>query len=88
MGKVKILIIKFLNIRYKIDYSIFDFKYKDIKRKNRKIKNIKLKLLGKHNVLNAAAAIAICLNLGVSQNIIKNSLKEIFWCSEKNDKNI
>ncbi len=65
-----------LNIRYKIDYSIFDFKYKDIKRKNRKIKNIKLKLLGKHNVLNAAAAVAICLNLGVSQSIIKKSLKK------------
>ena len=62
------------NIRYKIDYSIFDLQYKDIKKKNRKIKNIQLKLLGKHNVLNAAAAIAVCLNLGVTQNIIKKSL--------------
>ena len=32
-------------------------------------------MLGKHNVLNAAAAITVCLNLGVEQNIIKNSLK-------------
>ena len=32
--------------------------------------------MGKHNVLNAAAAIAICLNLGVSQSIIKKSLKK------------
>ena len=39
------------------------------------MKNIHLKLLGKHNVLNAAAAIAVCLNLGVNQNIIKKSLK-------------
>ena len=62
------------NIRYKIDYSAFDLKYKDIKKKKRKIKNIQLKLLGKHNVLNAAAAIAVCLNLGVSQNTIKKSL--------------
>ncbi len=62
------------NIRYKIDYTVFDLKYKDIKKKNRKIKNIQLKLLGKHNVLNAAAAIAVCLNLGVTQNIIKKSL--------------
>lgn len=62
------------NIRYKIDYSVFDLKYKDIKKKNRKIKNIQLKLLGKHNVLNAAAAITVCLNLGVTQNIIKKSL--------------
>jgi len=64
------------NIRYKIDYSIFDLKYKDIKKKNRKIRNIQLKLLGKHNVLNAVAAIAVCLNLGVSQNIIKKSLSK------------
>ena len=35
-----------------------------------------LKLLGKHNVLNATAAIAVCLNLVVSQQIIKKSLKK------------
>ena len=63
------------NIRYKIDYSVFDLTFKDIKRKKKKISNIHLKLLGKHNVLNAAAAIAVCLNLGVNQNIIKKSLK-------------
>ena len=63
------------NIRYKIDYSVFDLTFKDIKRKKKKISNIHLKLLGKHNVLNAVAAIAVCLNLGVNQNIIKKSLK-------------
>ena len=63
------------NIRYKIDYTFFDFSYKDIKKKNKKIKNIQLRLLGKHNVFNAAAAISICLNLGVSHNIMKKSLK-------------
>ena len=63
------------NIKYKIDYSVFDLTFRDIKRKKRKISNIHLKLLGKHNVLNAAAAIAVCLNLGVNQNIIKKSLK-------------
>ena len=35
-----------------------------------------MKLLGKHNVLNAAAAVTVCLNLGVNQNIIKKSLKK------------
>ncbi len=64
------------NIRYRIDYSIFDLSYKDFQRKNKNIKNIKLKLLGKHNVFNATAAIAVCLNLGVKQNIIKDSLKK------------
>ncbi len=64
------------NIRYKVDYSIFNLSYKDIKKKKIKIRNIQLRLLGKHNVLNAAAAIAVCLNLGVSHNIIKKSLKK------------
>ena len=66
---------KISNIRYKNDFSIFDISFKDLKKKNKKIKNIYLRLLGKHNVLNATAAIAICLNLGVNQNTIKNSLK-------------
>ena len=64
------------NIKYNIDYSIFDLNYKDLKKKEKKIKNIKLKLLGKHNVLNAAAAITVCLNLGVNESIIKKSLKK------------
>ena len=40
-----------------------------------KIKNINVKLLGKHNVLNAAAAFIICLNLGANLNIAKKSLQ-------------
>ena len=67
---------KISNIRYEINYSIFDLNYKDNKRINRKIKNIYLKLLGKHNVFNAAAAVTVCINLGVNQNIIKKSLKK------------
>ena len=63
------------NVRYNIDNSVFDLSFKDIERKKKKIKNIIVKLLGKHNVLNAAAAFTVCLNLGVEQNIIKQSLK-------------
>ncbi len=63
------------NIRYRINYTIFDLKFKSVEKKIKKIKNIYLKLLGKHNVLNAAAAITVCLNLGVNQNVIKKSLK-------------
>ena len=66
---------KISNIKYKVNFSIFDLSFKDIKKKNKKIKNIHLKLLGKHNVLNAAAAVTVCLNLGVNQNIIKQSLE-------------
>ena len=64
------------NINYKIGYSSFDLNYKDLNRKNRKKKKIQLKLLGKHNVLNATAAITVCLKLGANQNIIKKSLKK------------
>ena len=67
---------KVSNIRYRIDYTIFDLSYTDIRKKIKKISNIQLKLLGKHNVLNAAAAITVCLNLGVNQAIIKRSLKK------------
>ncbi len=74
-GEDKLSNYKISNIRYNVNYSIFDLSYLNIQKKNKKIKNIKLKLLGKHNVLNAAAAITVCLNLGVNQNIIKRSLK-------------
>ena len=51
------------NARYKISHSTFDLHYKDFKGSNNIVKNINLKLLGKHNVLNASATIALCLNL-------------------------
>ena len=63
------------NIKYNIDNSVFDLNFKDIKKKKKTIKNIIVKLLGKHNILNAAAAFTVCLNLGVDHNILKKSLK-------------
>ena len=75
-GESKNASYKISNIRYKIDHTIFNISYKNIKKRNKKIKNIQLKLLGKHNVFNATASIAVCLNLGVDQNIIKKSLKK------------
>jgi UDP-N-acetylmuramate--alanine ligase len=62
-------------IKYNSDNTSFDLSFKDREKKRRKIKNINVKLLGKHNVLNAAAAFIVCLNLGANQNIIKKSLK-------------
>ena len=75
-GESKSANYKVTNIRFKIDYTIFDLTYKNLEKKIKKLRNIKLKLLGKHNVLNAAAAVAVCLNLGVDQNIIKKSLQK------------
>ena len=62
-------------IKYKFDNTSFDLSYKEKSGKIKDIVNINVKLLGKHNVLNAAAALIVCLNLGASINIIKKSLK-------------
>ncbi|MDC1212764.1 UDP-N-acetylmuramate--L-alanine ligase [Pelagibacteraceae bacterium] len=65
---------KITNIKYNIDHTRFDLNFKNSEKKSKKIKNINVKLLGKHNVLNAAAAFIVCLNLGANQKIIKRSL--------------
>ncbi len=63
------------NPRYNANYSIFDLHYKNLDNSNTTIKNINLRLLGEHNILNASAAIAVCINLGVKVKIIKKALK-------------
>jgi|TARA_B110000444_G_scaffold245684_1_gene266427 UDP-N-acetylmuramate--alanine ligase len=63
------------NAKYEINYTKFDLKIKNVSSKNLHIKNISLNLIGKHNVLNATAAICLCLNLGLKENIIKKALK-------------
>ena len=62
-------------IRYNYDNTVFDLSFKDRQKNRKKIKNINVKLLGKHNVLNAAAAYIVSLNLGADQSIGKKSLK-------------
>ncbi len=61
--------------RYVVDYTKFDLNIKNTGQKNLYIKNITLKLIGKYNILNATAAIALCLNLGLKIKIIKKALK-------------
>ena len=63
------------NIIYNFNSTSFNLNFKDKKNNKKKIKNITIKLLGKHNVLNAAAALIICLNLGVNLFLAKKSLK-------------
>ena len=63
------------NLKYGINYTRFDLKIKNVSSKKLYIKNILLNLIGKHNVLNATAAIALSLNLGLTENVIKKSLK-------------
>ena len=65
-----------INVKKKINYSIFDLRLKFAKDKIYKISNIKVNLIGDHNISNATAAIAIALNLGIKINIIKKALKK------------
>jgi UDP-N-acetylmuramate--alanine ligase len=62
--------------KYNSDSTNFNLIFKDKDKKRKLIKNITVKLLGKHNVLNAAAAFIVCLNLGANLNIAKKSLKK------------
>ena len=62
-------------IKYSYNFTTFDLSFKNKNNKITSIKNINVKLLGKHNVLNAAAAFIVCLNLGANINTIKRSLK-------------
>ena len=63
------------NTKYGINYTKFDLKSKNVGSKKLHIKNILLNLIGKHNVFNATAAIGLCLNLGLKENVIKKALK-------------
>lgn len=56
-------------IKQEAGYSIFNIKYK-----NNKTFTVQLNLPGKHNVLNALAAIAVAIEEGVAEDAIKSAL--------------
>ena len=66
---------KVSNIKYSVTHSSFDLHFKNSNNTKKIIKDINLRLIGEHNVLNATAAIAVCINLGVSVNVVKKALK-------------
>jgi UDP-N-acetylmuramate--alanine ligase len=63
------------NPKYHATHSLFDLHYRNLDNRKVTIKNINLKLIGEHNVLNASAAVAVCINLGIKIDIIKKALK-------------
>ena len=63
------------NTKYSIGRTKFDIKVKNNASKIFYIRNISLNLIGKYNVLNASAAVSLCLNLGLKTKIIKKALK-------------
>ncbi len=62
---------KATNIRIENGWFVFDFETE-----NEKWKNLKLGIPGTHNIENAVAAIAVCLNRGIDKTNIINGLKE------------
>ncbi len=64
------------NIKYNFESTSFELSFKGKEKKPKIVKNINVRLIGKHNVLNAAAALIVCLNLGANISLIKNSLKK------------
>ena len=65
-----------VNVKKKINCSIFDLRIKLTHNKIYKIKNIKVNLIGNHNITNATASIAVALNLGIQIKKIKKALKK------------
>ena len=65
-----------INVKKRLDYTIFDLRIKFKGDKIYKIKNIKVNLVGDHNIRNTTASIAIALNIGIQINKIKNALKK------------
>ena len=61
--------------KFNTDSTNFNLNFRDKEKKDKNIKNISIKLLGKHNVLNAAAALIVCLHLGANLEQAKKSLK-------------
>ena len=66
---------KIKKIKYNFDSTTFNLSFKNKEKQTKSIDNINVKLLGKHNVLNAAAAVIVCLNLGANLSKAKKSLK-------------
>ena len=64
-----------LGPKYNKDCSIFNLKISAPTLKKKIIKKIKINLIGKHNILNSVAAIALCLQIGIKIEVIKKSLK-------------
>ena len=72
-------IIKIISKNGKQDFQIFD-------KKTSKVFKFKINLPGKHNVLNATAAIAVALEEGISISSIRNGIKEFTGVGRRYEK--
>ena len=63
------------NIRLFKEYSKFDLSINLPNKKQKQIKNFIIPLIGLHNIRNSVAAIAVASTIGLSNQNIKNGLK-------------
>ncbi len=63
------------NVKHEKEFSEYDLSIKLPGKKNININKIKIPLLGLHNIRNATAAAGVASTIGISNQIIKNGLK-------------
>jgi len=66
---------KIKNISFYKNKSFFDIEMKLPNKKKTILKKFEIPLIGKHNIKNATAAVAVSYFIGISPNILKDSLK-------------
>ena len=62
-------------VTFNQNFSKFNINIRLPGKKNFIFKNLKVPLLGMHNIKNTAAAVAVCLNIGIPKSKIKKGLK-------------
>ena len=62
-------------VSFNQNFSKFNINIRLPGKKNFIFKNLKVPLLGMHNIKNTAAAVAVCLNIGIPKSKIKKGLK-------------
>ena len=66
--------IRAINIRFKDNKTIFDLSIKEESNKIKKFRNFSIPLVGKYNVHNALATIAVAIHVGIKVTQIKKSI--------------
>ena len=66
---------KIKNISFYKNKSFFDIEMKLPNKKKNILKKFEIPLIGKHNIKNATAAIAVSYFIGITPNVLKESLK-------------
>ena len=73
------------NIRYKVDFSIFDLNYKSLKKENKKIKKYSIKIAGETQRTKCCWSNYYMFKFRCKSKYHKKITKKIYRCPKKND---